>query len=369
MKTYPLAKPYIDAEDKKGVLAVLNSGQLSLGPKYLRFEKDISVYTGAKYACAVANGTCGLHLAVRALGLQDGDEVITTPFSFVASTNCLLYEGCKPVFVDIESLTFNINPELIEKKITKNTKAILVVHVFGQPANMGEILKIAKKHKLLIIEDAAESFGAKYKGRYTGTIGEVGVYAFYPNKQMTTGEGGMIVTNSNKIYDLCKSMRNQGRNLNGDWLEHERLGYNYRMDEMSASLGVTQLQKTDWMNEKKREIVCWYEEELSGLKTVVIPRLDSGGASSLFVYVIRIIKGDRNKVVDVLARKGIQTKPYFPVIHLQPYMRKMFGYKLGDFPVAELVASQTLALPFYIGLSKQDIAYISREIRKALESS
>lgn len=366
MKTYPLAKPYIDAEDKKGVLEVLDSGQLSLGPKYLQFEKDISIYTGAKYACAVSNGTCGLHLAVRALGLAEGDEVITTPFSFVASTNCLLYERIKPIFVDIENQTFNIDTERIEDAITKKTKAILVVHVFGQPANMGRILKIAEKHKLLIIEDAAESFGSKYNGRHLGTIGNVGVYAFYPNKQMTTGEGGMIVTNSDKIYNLCKSMRNQGRNLNEDWLVHERLGYNYRMDEMSASLGLTQLKKLDWMIEKKREIVRWYKEELSNLETVVLPSLDLESESSLFVYVIRIVKGARDGVMDTLAKKKIQTKPYFPVIHLQPYMKKMFGYKKGDFPVAELVSSQTLALPFYIGLEKTDIKYLCREIYRAL---
>ena len=367
MITYPLAKPYIDAEDKKGVLEVLNSGKLSLGPKYLQFEKDISVYTGAKYACAVSNGTCGLHLAVRALGLRKGDEVITTPFSFVASSNCLLYERIKPIFVDIENQTFNIDSERIEDAITKKTKAILVVHVFGQSANMGRIIQIAKKYNLHIIEDAAESFSSKYNGRHSGTIGDVGVYAFYPNKQMTTGEGGMIVTKSSKIYDLCKSMRNQGRNTGEDWLVHERLGYNYRMDEMSASLGITQLKKLDWMNEKKQEIIRWYREGLSGLKTVVVPKLGFKSESFLFVYVVRIVKGDRNRVVNALAKKGIQTKPYFPVIHLQPYMKKMFGYKRGDFPVAELVATQTLALPFYIGLSKQDVAYISREIRKALE--
>ncbi|MBI5357165.1 DegT/DnrJ/EryC1/StrS family aminotransferase [Candidatus Collierbacteria bacterium] len=369
MKTYPLAKPFIDAEDKKGVLAVLNSGQLSLGPKYLQFEKDISVYTGAKYACAVSNGTCGLHLAVRALSLGEGDEVITTPFSFVASSNCLLYEKVKPVFADIESLTFNINPKLIEAKITKKTKAIVAVHVFGQPVNMGEILKIANKHKLLIIEDAAESFGSKYNEKYSGTIGDVGVYAFYPNKQMTTGEGGMIVTDSEKIYNLCKSMRNQGRNVNGDWLIHERLGYNYRMDEMSASLGMTQLKKIDWMIAEKRKIANWYNENLHGNKTIVMPSTNSQGSLSLFVYVIRITNGVRDRVMNKLAKKGIQTKPYLPVIHLQPFMRKMFGYKKGDFPVAELMASQTLALPFYIGLNKQDVTYISREIWKALEGS
>lgn len=186
---------------------------------------------------------------------------------------------------------------------------------------------------------------------------------------MTTGEGGVIVTNSNKIYDLCKSMRNQGRNANEDWLTHERLGYNYRMDEMSASLGITQLKKLDWMNEKKLDIIRWYKEGLSGLKTVIIPKTDSESASSLFVYVIRIINGNRNRVMDNLAKKKIQTKPYFPVIHLQPYMKKMFGYRGGDFPVAELVASQTLALPFYIGLSKRDVAYISLEIQKALRDS
>lgn len=366
MKKYQIAKPYIDRDDINGVVGVLKSGWLSLGPKYKKFEQDFAKFVGIKYACAVFSGTAALHLGVRALGLKSGDEVITSPFSFVASSNVLLYEDIKPVFVDIEEITFNIDPSKIEQAITKKTKAILPIHIFGQSAEMGPVLKIAKKYNLKILEDACESLGATYKGQMTGTLGEVGTYAFYPNKQMTTGEGGMIVTNSKEYYDLCDSMRNQGRGKNGDWLIHERLGYNYRMDEMSASLGITQLKKLDWMIGEKRKIVSWYNDALRDIDEVKIPTLREDRTHSWFVYVVRIKKGKRNRLMDKLGNWGIQTKPYLPVIHLQPFMRKMFGYKQGDFPIAEKVAEETLALPLYIGLTRKDVEYISDKTKRIL---
>lgn len=361
-----IAKPDIDKEDINGVVDVLKSGWLSFGPKYKEFEDNLAKYVGVKYACAVSNGTAALHLGVKALGLKVGDEVITSPFSFVASSNCLLYENVKPVFVDIEEETFNMDPLLIEKAITRKTKAILPIHIFGQSAEMDEIMKIAKKYKLKVLEDACESLGATYKGKMVGTTGDIGTYAFYPNKQMTTGEGGMVVTNSKKIYELCSSMRNQGRSKSNAWLVHERLGYNYRMDEMSASLGITQLKRIDSMIREKRKIITWYNQALKNINDVEIPRIGPSRTHSWFVYVIRVKKGKRDELMDELEKAGIQTKPYLPVIHLQPFMKKMFNFKKGNFPVAEKVANETLALPLYIGLKSKDVEYIARNIKRII---
>lgn len=361
-----IAKPYIDKSDISGVVKVLNSGWLSLGPKYKEFEEKFAKYVGTKYACAVSSGTAALHLGVRALGLKEDDEVITSPFSFVASSNVLLYERVKPVFVDIEENTFNIDPLLIERAINKKTKAILPVHIFGQSADMDPIVNLAKKYNLKILEDSCESLGATYKGKMVGTTGEAGTFAFYPNKQMTTGEGGVIVTNSKEIYDLCDSMRNQGRGDSGDWLVHERLGYNYRMDEMSASLGITQLKKLDWMIEEKRKIASWYNNALKNIKGVETPKTGKDRTHSWFVYVIRIKKKKRDEMMIELGRRGIQTKPYLPVIHLQPFMKQLFKFKKGDFKVAENVSDETLALPLYIGLNIKDVEYIANTIKKVL---
>lgn len=363
---YQIAQPYIDERDKNGVLNVLSSGWLSLGPEYIKFEDSIKKYVKSPYACAVANGTCGLHVAVRAMGLKEGDEVITSPFSFISSSNCLLYEGVKPVFVDIEETTNNIDSSKIACVITKKTKAILVVHIFGQAADMTPIMKIARKYNLKVIEDACESLGGTYKEKMAGTFGDIGVYAFYPNKQMTTGEGGMIVTKSKRLYDLANSLRNQGRGKNNDWLIHERLGYNYRMDEMSASLGVTQLAKLDWMIAKKREIAGWYDDALRDISNIAAPKAGSNRTHSWFVYVIRIARGNRDGVMARLKEHDIQTKPYLPVIHLQPFMRKKFGFHKGNFPVSEKVSNESLALPFYIGLKKKDIEYIIATLKKCI---
>lgn len=373
-KIIQIARPYIDKADKKGVLEVLESGWLSLGPKYKQFEQKMASYVGAKYAVAVSSGTAGLHVAVLALGLKEGDEVITSPFSFVASSNCLLYERVKPVFVDIEEETFNLDPDKIEAAITKKTKAILVIHIFGQSARMDKIMKIARKYHLKVIEDSCESLGATFKGKMTGTFGDIGVYSFYPNKQMTTGEGAIIVTNSRKLYELCDSLRNQGRRLreskkgkDWDWLMSERIGYNYRMDEMSAALGITQLQKLDWMVGERRKIVRMYEKSLGNIKNIIIPVVAKDRTHTWFVYVVRVLNGNRDKLMKDLSSSGIQVRPYLPVIHLQSFMKKIFGFKKDNFPVSEKVSSETLALPFYIGLKKVEILYITEEIRKMLK--
>ncbi|KKS14433.1 MAG: hypothetical protein A3I32_00650 [Candidatus Yanofskybacteria bacterium RIFCSPLOWO2_02_FULL_45_10] len=367
---YPIAKPYIGKEEKAVVAKVLRSGVLSIGPEVVAFEKAFALKLGTKFACAVSSGTAGLHLTMLAAGLKKGDEVLTSPFSFIASANAILYVGATPVFVDINPVSFNIDPDKIEEKITTKTKAILVVHIFGQSADMKPILKLANKYKLKVIEDACESLNASYHGKKVGTFGESAVFAFYPNKQMTTGEGGMIVTNDRSVDALCRSLRNQGRSGNMQWLDHERLGYNYRLDEMSAALGRVQLQKLDWLIAEKRRIAALYKKHLAPYqKFLLLPRIISGNIHSWFVYVINIknplIK--RDAVIEDLEKLGISTKAYLPSIHLFSFYKKLFKYKRGDFPVSEAVSDCSLALPFYIGLKEKDIKIISNIVVATLE--
>ncbi len=369
MKKYPIARPYITAEDKKSVLAVLNTDNLSLGPKYREFEKKFAKKIGVKYACAVSSGTAGLHLALLACDLGPGDEVITTTFSFVASANAILYVGAKPVFVDIDPVTCNMDASQIEKKITKKTKAILAVHIFGQPADMNAIMRLAKKYKLKVIEDACESISATYRGRLAGTFGQAGIFAFYPNKQMTTAEGGMIVTNSKKIYDICDSLRNQGRVKNDQWLDHRYLGYNYRLNEMSSALGISQLKKLDFMVKERRKIAAWYSQLLKPYQNAIqTPRVAAGNTHSWFVYVVNLKnkKINRNLLIGKLKKAGVSAKPYLPSIHLFDFYRKRFGYKPGDYPLAEAVSASSLALPIYIGLKREDCAVIVQRLIKIL---
>ncbi len=364
---YPVARPYLGAAEKRAVAQVLDSGTLSLGPKQEAFEKAFAKKNGVKYAVTVSSGTAGLHLALLAAGIGKGDEVITTPFSFVASANAILYTGAKPVFTDIDPDTYNMDPARMEKNITKRTRAILVVHIFGQPCDMKTILKIAKKHKLKIIEDTCESLGAKYRGRRVGTFGESAVYAFYPNKQITTGEGGMIVTNSKRVYELCKSLRNQGRAPNMQWLDHDRLGYNYRMDEMSAALGLTQIRKLSFLIRERQNIARSYRKHLHPYRHLIkAPSTAPGNTHTWFVYVVQILKpgSSRDAVITRLAKKGIGSKPYLPSIHLFSFYRKLLGHRRGDFPVCERVSSRSLALPLYIGLTERD----TRRIVNALIS-
>jgi perosamine synthetase len=369
MKYYPIAKPYITEEDKKSVLAVLNTDYLSLGPKSLEFEKMFAKKMRAKYASTVSSGTAGLHLAMLACNIGQGDEVITTPFSFVASANCILYVGAKPVFADIDPFTYNIDPSKIEKKITKKTKAILVVHIFGQSCDMDPILKIAKKHKLQIIEDVCESICSTYKDRRLGSFGKAGIFAFYPNKQMTVGEGGMVITNDRKIYEICESLKNQGRAENDQWLEHKYLGYNYRLDEMSAALGISQLKKINFMIGERRKIAGWYNNILKSYTELVqVPVIQSGNKHTWFVYVIKIRnkKVNRDRLMINLKKVGISTKPYLPSIHLFEFYRKQFGFKKGDFPISEEMSAYSLALPIYIGLTKPDCEHICRCLIKEI---
>lgn len=374
---YPLSKPYITEKEIKAVESVLRSGVLSLGKKTEEFEKAFAKKIGVKYAVAVNSGTSGLHLAMIACGIKEGDEVITTPFSFVASANSCLLVGAKPVFCDIDETTFNIDSDKIEEKITKKTKAILVAHILGQACDMAKINKIAKKHNLIIIEDACESIMATYKSqsgvvKKVGAFGEASVFAFYPNKQMTTGEGGMICTNSQKVYKMCLSLRNQGRNENRQWLDHERLGYNYRLTEMQAALGLEQLKKLDWMIKQRQRVAMLYTKELKKYPELILaPETDAHNTHTWFVYVTRVknfTEKQRNQLIEKMKMQAIQTKPYFPSIHLFSFYRNTFGYKKGDFPVSEKASDTSIALPFYLTLQKDDICCIVEALIKNIRA-
>ncbi|MGQ9498490.1 MAG: DegT/DnrJ/EryC1/StrS family aminotransferase [Desulfotomaculales bacterium] len=362
-----LARPDVGEAEAEAVAAVVRSGRLSLGPRLREFEERMASFVGCGHAVGVSSGTAALHLVVRALGLAEGDEVITTPFSFIASANCLLFERVRPVFVDIDPRTLNLDPDLVERAVTPRTRAILVVHVFGHPADMNPLLEVASRYGLAVIEDACEAIGARYRGRLAGTFGQAGVFAFYPNKQMTTGEGGMIVTDDPEVAALCRSMRNQGRSEAGGWFDHERLGYNYRMDELSAALGVVQLARLPEMLAKRARIAAMYTERLRGLPEVKTPYVAPEVQMSWFVYVIRVARHvNRDRVMAYLRDRGIECRPYFAPIHLQPFYRRTFGYKEGDFPVAEDAGRRVIALPFYNSLTEAEIDYVVDILRAAI---
>ncbi|MEK7144842.1 MAG: DegT/DnrJ/EryC1/StrS family aminotransferase [Patescibacteria group bacterium] len=365
-----MARPHLAGREEEYVLRVLRSGILSIGPFIEKFEKTFAKKMGTRYACAVSSGTAGLHLALIAAGIKEGDEVITSPFSFIASANAILYVRAKPVFVDVDSMTGNIDAGKIEAAITRKTRAILPVHIFGQPAQMDVIMKTAKKHKLRVIEDACESLDATYRGKKAGTFGDAGVFAFYPNKQMTTGEGGMIVTNDKRIDELCRSLRNQGRAPNMQWLDHKYLGYNYRLDEMSAAVGLAQMENITLLIKKRQQLAKWYGEELQRISSrVEIPHTAPHATHTWFVYVIRIKNSRvrRDVVIESLAKKGVHTKPYLPSIHLFSFYKELFGYKKGDYPISEGISSSVLALPFYIGLTRQDVKSIVEVLDATLQ--
>jgi len=364
----PMARPDIGDGEIELVNQVLRTPYLSIGPMVERFEQGMARYVGTKHAVAVSSGTTGLHLCVIAAGIGEGDEVITTPFSFISSANCVLYERARPVFVDIEPDTLNIDPGRIEDAITPRTRAILPVDAFGQPADYGPIGEIAERHGLVVIQDACEALGAEYEGRKAGTQGDTAVFAFYPNKQMTTGEGGMIVTDDDDWDALYRSLRNQGRDVFDAWLNHTRLGYNYRLGEMSAALGVAQLQRIEELLTKRERVAQMYNERLSAADGVTIPHVAPATTRmSWFVYVVRLSPQiDRNWVMEELGRRGIPSRPYFTPIHLQPFYRQTFGYGEGDFPVTERVGRLVLALPFYGNLEEDQVDYVCDSLREVI---
>jgi len=366
-----LSKPDITEKEYKAVLEVLKTSHLSLGKKYLEFEKLMAKFAGVKYAVVVNSGTSGLHLIIRALGIKEGDEVITTPFSFIASSNCILFERAKPIFVDIDEKTFNIDVKKIEEKITKNTKAILAVDVFSQPADWQELRKIAEKHKLFLIEDSAEALGSEYMQKKCGSFGEAAVFAFYPNKQITTGEGGIILTNNKNIYEFCRSSANQGRKaLDGKWLEHIRLGYNYRLDELSCALGIAQIKRIKEIFKKRIRVANLYNKKLKNIEGLEIPYIKPGNKLSWFVYVIKLSEKfsgkKKDNIIKEMAKRGIQCGKYFQTIHLQPFYKKEFGYKEGSYPVAENISKRTLALPFYNDLSEKEIDFVVNNLKEVI---
>lgn len=364
-----LSYPDLTEQEIEAVVAVLSSQYLSMGPRVSQFEYEFAVYLGRKYAIAVNSGTSGLHLAVKSLGIGKGDEVITSPFSFIASSNCLLYEGAQPVFADIDPISLNINPDLIERSITKKTKAILPVDVFGYPAEMEQIVFLAQKYGLAVIEDACEALGSTINRRLSGTMGELAVFSFYPNKQITTGEGGMIVTDDEKLALLCKTMRNQGRVEDGLWLTHRMLGYNYRLDEMSAALGIVQLTRLDEIIKKREKIARLYEQKLGSYDWLTLPPRQENIEQSWFVYVIRLDSTiNRDAVMQVLQEEGIGCRPYFSPIHLQPFYKSLFGYREGQFPITEEVSRSTLALPFHNRLTEKEIDYVAKTLVFAAHS-
>jgi len=350
------------------VLATLRSGQLSLGPMIDRFEAALAQRVEAPYVAAVSSGTAGLHLCMRLAGVGPGDEVVTTPFSFVASANCALYVGATPVFADIHPRTLNLDPAAVVAAITPRTKAILPVHVFGYPAELPELQAIAARHDLVIVEDACEALGSEYRGRPIGSSGHPAVFAFYPNKQMTTGEGGAVAVASEEQWQLLKSLSNQGRSDSGEWLTHARLGYNYRLGDLAAALGLAQLERLDEILAARSEVAARYAELLAGVAGVEVPLPDDDEhRRSWFVYVVKLASGtDRNGVIARLAAEGVASKPYLPSIHLQPYYRERFGYREGMLPVAEDVSARTLALPFHSRLPVEDQERVVDVLARAL---
>jgi perosamine synthetase len=333
-----------------------------------RFEAALAERVGAPYVAAVSSGTAGLHLAVRLAGLGEGDEVVTTPLSFVASANCVLYEGATPVFADIDPRTLNLDPAAVDAAITPRTKAILAVDIFGYPAEYAELEAIAERHGLALIEDACEALGAEYRGEPIGSRGAPAVFAFYPNKQMTTGEGGAVAVRTEERWALLKSLSNQGRSDSGEWLTHSRLGYNYRLDDISAALGLAQVEKLDRILELRAEVAGRYAELLGDVDGVELPLADDADHKrSWFVYFVRLAKGiDRNGVMAKLAAQGIASKPYLPSIHLQPYWRERFGTREGMFPVSEDASAHSLALPFHTRLAEADQVRVAKALAASL---
>lgn len=372
-KTIPLSSPDITNTEKESVCGVLATSSLALGPKLNEFEQRFVEYIGVKYAVAVNSGTSGLHVVIKAFGIGEGDEVITTPFSFVSSANCVLFERAKPVFVDIDPLTLNIDCGKIEQAITPRTKAILGVDIFGYPADWKKIQEIAQKHNLKIIEDSCEALGAEYDGIKCGNFGQAAVFGFYPNKQLTTGEGGMIVTNDSEIADICRSMANQGREAkDGKWLEHVRLGYNYRMSDINAALGVAQLSRIGEILGKRNKVAERYNELLKDKPEFsVLYRGSNKDKRSWFVYVVTLSKDysrqDRDLIIEKMGQNGVQCSNYFQCIHLQPFYKNNYGYKEGSFPIAESISGRTIALPFFNNIKEEEMEYIVDTLQNAVK--
>jgi perosamine synthetase len=368
-ETVPLARPVIGAAEEAAVLEVLRSGQLSLGPRLGEFERRFAAQVRAPLACALSSGTAGLHLALRAVGVGEGDEVVTTPFSFVASANAPLYERARPVFADIDPVTLNLDPAAAAAAVGERTRALLPVHIFGYPAHMPAFEALAARHGLGIVEDACEALGALHAdGTPVGGRGSPTVFGFYANKQLTTGEGGMITLADPAMKERLDSERNQGRAPNMGWLDHDRLGFNYRLSDIACALGIAQLGRLGEMMRSRARVAGLYREALAGIEGLALPCEDSGGdRRGWFVFVVQLPRGvDRDESVRALGARGIQSKPYLPAIHLMSFYRERFGHREGEFPVCEDVAARSLALPFFPEMTEGQVARVAQELRALL---
>jgi perosamine synthetase len=379
LEPIPLARPDLGPGEEEAVLEVLRSGRLSLGPMQDRFERDFASWLGAEDAVAVSSGTTALHLGVRALGWGEGDEVITSPLSFVASANCLLYEGATPVFCDVDPTTLNLDPAGVRAAIGKRTAGLLPVHIFGYPAAMPELEGAAEEAGLGVLEDACQALGAVASGgARVGARGNAATFAFYANKQLTTGEGGMLVPPSPEVAERARSERNQGRAPDMGKVEHDRLGFNYRLTELAAALGIAQLQRLDRMLGERVRAAQLYRQRLADLggapagegdpAALVLPCEDRGDERrSWFVYVVQLPEGvDRDAVIAALDRARVQSKAYLPCIHLLPFYRERFGFREGQFPIAERVAERSLALPFFTSIGEAEVDRVGGALARAL---
>jgi len=367
----PLARPLVGAREEELVLEALRSRRLALGPLLPAFESALSERLGSTPVSAVSSGTAGLHLAIRASGVEAGDEVVTTPFSFVASANCLLYEGARPVFCDIDARTLNMTPDAASAAVSERTTGLLPVHIFGHPADIPGFERVAAARGLWLVEDACEALGARHSdGTLVGARGNPSVFGFYPNKQLTTGEGGAVACASSEQKLRIDSERNQGRAPDMGWLDHDRLGFNYRLDELSCALGVAQLERFDELLAGRARVASLYGQALAGIEGLELPCPDQAGElRSWFVYVVQLPPGaDRDATMGFLRERGVDSKPYLPAIHLLSFYRERFGHREGEFPVCEDVAARSLALPFFPELSEAEVSRVAQSLREAIEA-
>jgi perosamine synthetase len=366
-----LSAPYVDETEEELVLEVIRSGRLAFGPMIEEFERALAERVDAPYVAAVSSGTAGLHLCMKLADIAPADEVVTTPLSFIASANAIVYEGGIPVFVDVDPTTLNLDPAAVEAAITPRTKALALVDLFGYPLDMDSFAELAARHNLAIIEDACEALGATYRGRQVGSFGHPAVFAFYPNKQVTTGEGGAVALGTEDEWNLVKSLANQGRTDRGETFAHDHIGYNYRLDELSAALGVAQLRKLDTILELRDEVAARYNALLAEVEGIrLLCPDDEVHRRSWFVYVVFVDPpAERSSVMAFLAAEGIASKPYLPAIHLQPAYRNRFGFSPGTYPVAEAAGARGLALPFHTGLSAGDQERVVRALARALQAA
>lgn len=371
MEQIGLSGPDITQQEIDAVASVLRSGRLSIGPQIEAFERAVCERVGATCAVGFNSGTSALHCGLIAAGIGPGDEIITTPFSFIASSNCILMVGATPVFVDIDPDTWNIDPHKVADRITDKTRGIIAVDVFGQPARLDILRPLADKHNLLLVEDSCEALGAALAGQSAGTMGDFGAFGFYPNKQITTGEGGMLITNNADIASTVRALRNQGRSQMAGWLDHDMLGYNFRLSEINAAVGVVQMQRLDEILGKRAQVATWYLDRLQDDPRFICQKIDDDVTMSWFVFTPRLsddyTEQQRNNLIAQLREQGVGCSNYFAPIHLQGFYRQQLGTKLGDFPICERVAGRTIALPFHNGLTEDHVDRVCRILTATVE--